>query len=1206
MYPTPEAIAQYIATHAFPTSIARGMRYEANEEEITDKKASYFCYGSQGAIYRITINYSKKLSVKCTCPYSFGGICKHSVAALEALAKHIRSKQTGAQTTTRQPLRYTLNPDRSINPSAILRDLEQRNVHTHYAKGDEVRVIKRSRDTVITAFDDWGTHSEQTLTYRRSDNTLSLSCNCRIQARGEYCHHVLSALYHLLDNFGIDYFSDDYPARHLAQTMREYGFDPDNPDDRKHFAADITDQGLRVVPRDPALAPCDIFERIRLPDDVPIAVSDYGHALSVELRGGQFVGINVIEGKYNKTRTDLATRIKPLDIYDIEKHVLSGRHSLEALTLCYSIERIADNYRKLQSEPGTIIPIVREFADICRQLTCPIYAHNAGDGYARGNLTPVTLNTRDRVNLDLELARDGNLYQINARLRLGDKDYALTNKQLRITPLFIYHQDTLYPVADPQITNDIAWFSTHPQTKIAAQDAAEFQELALASLSQRYPIKSAHIKTAPKSDEEAAPRAQLYLDEQDGIINFRPLVQYPERLIDPTSQELRLQPTADGDYLQRPRDEALEARLTDTVRALHPAFANGAPYQLDARELIKDQWLLNAADTLHAADIELLGLKNIKYPYNLNRPTIKSSTTSGIDWFDLEITISFGDQHVSLKDLQKAVLKKQNYITLGDGTLGILPQEWLEKITPWLKSGDVKKDHIRFSPYQLGIIDDLLQNLEERPDYLLELQARYHRLQNLHEQPPVAPSPKLRATLRPYQQHGLNWLAFLHQNRLGGCLADDMGLGKTLQTLAFLQHLKDQGEAARPSLIVAPTSLIYNWQMEAEKFTPELRVYALTGAERNTDAAHLAAYDIILTTYGTLTRDIETLQHIPFNYAILDESQAIKNPQSQRYKAVRLLKAENRLCLSGTPIENNTFDLYAQMNFLNPGLLGNNSHFKSTFADAIDKHKDHDSAALLAKLIHPFILRRTKEQVATELPPKTESILYCDMGAAQRKLYEATKKRYREQLLKQIASDGIEKSQLHILDGLLKLRQICNSPALLSDKEDYGNDSVKLDLLTENIKEKTGAHKILVFSSFTKMLALIQARLEAEGIPYEYLDGRTRNRKDKVENFQKNDAVRVFLISTKAGGTGLNLTEADYVFIVDPWWNPAVENQAIDRSHRIGQNKHVMAYRIICKDSIEEKILALQEKKRHIAESIISVDDEKKSFDLDEVRSLFS
>ena len=1223
MLPTPDTIEQYIRSHAIPASIARADEYQARLDAVSPYGAIYRCVGKRTS-YTVAIHYSKTLKTECSCPYDHEGICKHSVAALRAFARYLREQdtptpppatatkpakasKTAKSAKTLAPLRYTLNPDRTINAAAIAHDLERRGAHTRYANGNEVSINKRSRDSIITRFDDWGVRCEQKLEYRRTDNTLSLSCNCRIQEWGDYCHHVLSALERLIGAFGRDYFADDYPQRHIDATMHEYGLDPDNPDDRKLIAVDITDQGLRVAPRDPQLVPRDIFEQILLPDDLPHAVHDYGHALCLEYQGGRFTGFSVLEGKYDKTRTELATRIKTLDAYDLDSRILDGRHGSEVLALYYTTGRIAKNLRSASKNAEALVAAVREFADLCRHITCPVYAHNIEETYVRGHLTPVTLNTTDRVGLELDLGRDDNLYQLKARLRLGDRDYALTNKQLRINPLFIDYQNTLYPTADPQTANDITWFHTHPQSKLATRDADTFRRQTLAPLSQRHRIKSKLIKPAPAAADAPAPRAQLYLDEADGLITFRPQVEYPERLIDPASQELRLQTTADGDYHQLPRDTALETRLLDTLRDLHPAFAHGAPYQLAAAELIKNDWLLNAADTLHNADIELLGLKNLKnWQYNLNRPTISSRTSSGIDWFDLELTIRFGDQHVSLKELQKAVLKKQNYITLGDGTIGILPQAWLDKITPWLKTGDVKKDHIRFSPYQLGIIDDLLQNLEEKPDYLLELQARHHRLQHLAEQPPVAPSPALRATLRPYQQHGLNWLAFLHENRLGGCLADDMGLGKTLQTLAFLQHLKDRGENDKPSLIVAPTSLIYNWQAEVEKFTPDLRLYTLTGSERNTDAAHLAAYDIILTTYGTLVRDIETLQHIPFHYAILDESQNIKNPQSQRYKAVRLLKAHNRLCLSGTPIENNTFDLYAQMNFLNPGLLGNTTHYKNTFANAIDKHKDHDSAALLAKLIHPFILRRSKEQVATELPPKTESVLYCDMGAAQRKLYEATKNRYREQLLNKIAADGIEKSQLHILEGLLKLRQICNSPALLADREDYGDDSIKLDLLLENIKEKTGAHKILVFSSFTKMLGLIQARLEAENIPCEYLDGQTRDRKSKVENFQQNDAVRVFLISTKAGGTGLNLTEADYVFIVDPWWNPAVENQAIDRSHRIGQNKHVMAYRLICKNSIEEKILALQDKKRHIAESIISVDDEKKTFDLDEVRKLFS
>jgi SNF2 family DNA or RNA helicase len=459
--------------------------------------------------------------------------------------------------------------------------------------------------------------------------------------------------------------------------------------------------------------------------------------------------------------------------------------------------------------------------------------------------------------------------------------------------------------------------------------------------------------------------------------------------------------------------------------------------------------------------------------------------------------------------------------------------------------------------------------------------------------------------LRDYQQHGLNWLAFLDQNQLGGCLADDMGLGKTLQTITFLQHLKTTQKNKTTSLIIAPTSLIFNWNKEIEKFCPTLKILTFVGSERSHLIKDFEKYDIILSTYGSLLNDIEFLKDETFHYVILDESQAIKNPHSKRYKAVRLLKSYNRLVLTGTPIENNTFDLYAQLNFLNPGLLGNMSHFKTTFSDTIDKEKYVEASQLLSKIIAPFVLRRTKEDVAKELPEKTEDVIYCDMGKDQRKVYDFFKDKYRDYLLNKIDENGVAKSQMYILEGLTKLRQICNSTALINEEEDYGNFSVKTEILIEHIKEKTGHHKILVFSQFVKMLQIIKTRLEEEDIPYEYLDGQTKDRQARVDNFQENKEVRVFLISLKAGGTGLNLTEADYVYIVDPWWNPAVENQAIDRCYRIGQSKKVMAYRMICNDTIEEKIVSLQSKKKKVAASIISVDEEKKSFDLDEVKNLF-
>jgi SNF2 family DNA or RNA helicase len=294
------------------------------------------------------------------------------------------------------------------------------------------------------------------------------------------------------------------------------------------------------------------------------------------------------------------------------------------------------------------------------------------------------------------------------------------------------------------------------------------------------------------------------------------------------------------------------------------------------------------------------------------------------------------------------------------------------------------------------------------------------------------------------------------------------------------------------------------------------------------------------------------------------------------------------------------------MNFLNPGLLGSMSHFRKEFSEAIDKGHNEEASALLGQMIHPFLLRRTKEHVATELPEKTETVLYCEMGAEQRKIYDSFKNKFRDYLLNKIDENGVGKSQMYVLEGLTKLRQICNSPELLSDEEDYGKTSIKLDILIDHIKSKTANHKILVFSQFTSMLKLVKERLEEDHLTYEYLDGKTKNREENVRNFQEDPKIRVFLISLKAGGTGLNLTAADYVFLIDPWWNPAVENQAIDRCYRIGQTNHVMAYKMICRDTIEEKIIDLQKNKSQVSTSIIQTDNVKKSFNTKQIRELFS
>src|SRR5690349_21195274 len=388
-----------------------------------------------------------------------------------------------------------------------------------------------------------------------------------------------------------------------------------------------------------------------------------------------------------------------------------------------------------------------------------------------------------------------------------------------------------------------------------------------------------------------------------------------------------------------------------------------------------------------------------------------------------------------------------------------------------------------------------------------------------------------------------------------------------------------------------------------------MEYYIHHGPLRSRDVEELNKHHIIITTYGTLRSDIKTFVQLKLDYVILDESQAIKNPSSKVTRAASLLNAKHRLCMSGTPLQNNTFDIFAQMNFLNPGLLGTMEFFRQEFSIPIDKFAEEDRKEHLKKILYPFILRRTKEQVAKDLPEKQEMVLFCEMEDEQRKIYDAYRNDYRNQILGTIESQGIQRSQLTILQGLMKLRQICDSPAILNEEEKYPNDSIKLEELTREITENIGEHKALIFSQFLGMLALIKKTLTENEIDFEYFDGSTSpaDREKAIQNFQTNEKCRVFLISLKAGGVGLNLTAADYVYIVDPWWNPAVEQQAIDRTHRIGQTKNIFAYRMICKDTIEDKILQLQDKKRLLAKDLIT-DDEGfvKSLSREDVEYLFS
>ena len=573
--------------------------------------------------------------------------------------------------------------------------------------------------------------------------------------------------------------------------------------------------------------------------------------------------------------------------------------------------------------------------------------------------------------------------------------------------------------------------------------------------------------------------------------------------------------------------------------------------------------------------------------YFVGKAVIELEVKENIDWFDIHARIRFGEYEISFKELRKLILKKKVEFKLPNGEIAIIPEAWLIRYGDLFAMSETHGNHEKpvLKKYHLSLLKELQENNLAKvhmSDKLRHLEA----FTGIKDYPlPGGFSGKL----RPYQKAGYNWLRFLNEFHLGGCLADDMGLGKTVQTLTLLQSEKEK-DSSGTSLLVMPTSLTYNWEMEAAKFTPQLKILNYTGTLRNKDIARFEKYDVVITSYGITRLDIESLQKFFFNYIILDESQVIKNPSSNIAKAVLQLRSRHKLTLTGTPLENSTLDLWSQMTFINPGLLGGQTFFKNEYQIPIEKRGDEAKGKKLNSIIKPFVLRRLKSQVATDLPEKVENIHYTNMTAEQEEKYEEAKSYFRHKILDQIDKDGINNTRFMILEGLTKLRQLSNHPRMVDSA--YTGSSGKMEDLSHMLENALlEGHKLLVFSQFVKHLEIVKEFLNDKKIPFAYLDGSTTDRRDQVEKFNNEPNLKVFLISIKAGGLGLNLTEADYVFILDPWWNPAVEAQAVDRAHRIGQKKKVFTYKFITRNTVEEKILQLQQRKLKLSTDLISTEE---------------
>ncbi|WP_461372651.1 DEAD/DEAH box helicase [Candidatus Aquicultor sp.] len=722
-------------------------------------------------------------------------------------------------------------------------------------------------------------------------------------------------------------------------------------------------------------------------------------------------------------------------------------------------------------------------------------------------------------------------------------------------------------------------------------------------------IKSTRIQDAR---DDIQPRPVLYLEGHSEGLVLKPCFAYGDGppQVEPGTSARILKATSDGDsfWVRRRLDGEESARkmLEEAGVTLGPAGTG----QLHGDDALDFLW--HTVAVLKARGWEVVGeVSSLRL--NRTAPKVGARISSGIDWFDLNLEVGYGDSLLDISTVLAAYKSGRKYIQLDDDSWAPLPLDWLHKVTaPLEELADLEGQEIattanngklKLRSHNIPLAEEILSGIDLNS--IASFDMLRERLDSFEGIEKVDIPHGLEATLRGYQKDGLDWLGFLSSFSFNGILADDMGLGKTVQTLAHLLREKNEGRAAKPSLIVAPTSVSYNWKEESLRFTPDLKVLVLTGPERHQRFEGIASADIVITTYALLRRDFEELQKHEYHYIILDEAQFIKNPAAQTSKLCKRLTGNHRLALTGTPMENNLTEVWSIFDFLMPGLLSGHKSFQKRYEKPIAKTGDMVALQRLKRRLKPFILRRVKQDVAKELPPKTEIIAYCEMTSSQRTLYQQVLNTYRAKVFESIAKKGIERSHITILDALLKLRQVCNHPQLLKVAPHKVKTSGKMELFEEMVGQLANeGHRALVFSQFTQMLALLKRWLDSKNIPYCYLDGRTRDRSKVIKKFNEGD-VPLFLISLKAGGTGLNLTAADYVIHLDPWWNPAVENQATDRAYRIGQDKHVFVYKMITKDSIEEKILKLQERKKALFDNFLSEGDVGKSLTKDDLEELF-
>ncbi|WP_223608085.1 DEAD/DEAH box helicase [Chryseobacterium sp. OSA05B] len=1026
-------------------------------------------------------------------------------------------------------------------------------------------------------------------------SSIVSTCTCS-HPKDKLCEHQTEIIHCIIEEKNFRTFFDPYLRKKLfIAKAKSYGLE-NEPDLDIYFELHYADGKIEVQPKIKEMLSIDedVFKQQLIPQRSSViedlALQENGKRKILVIGRHRYyshLNFSLMESETTQMGK-IKNPVNPVDAMQLiwkaeEPHQIKFYTAVSAFQNNYNEEYNAAELEALKLIVQNPLGLETYYHD--RELSETVSAKS---------LVPVHLEVL-KAELKLSVFKKEPFYEVTGELEFNDISIPFKNVTIR-NEYFVYSRNTFSFVDDPDMLRVLKFFKANNEILLVHASKYEaFMQNILSSLEKRIHINYSYIQPATPVQLEEKPHRNeriIYLRQQGNYIAVTPVMKYGQAEVPVYSRKQLFGTDQNGNVFKINRSDAEEARFTSLIMKQHPDFEgqmDGYDYfYLHKDKFLDEDWFLHAFETWRNEGVIILGFNELKNnKLNSHKAKINIQITSGLDWFNAKLKVSFGQKDAALKQLHRAIRNRSKFVQLDDGTLGLLPEEWIDKMNEFFRIGEIDCEDLKIPKISFTEISSLFEKEVLSKEIQEELTSYSLQFSSVKNIPQVIVPKGLNATLRDYQHDGLNWLDFLDGFNFGGCLADDMGLGKTLQVIAFILSQREK-HGHTTNLVVVPTSLLFNWQEEINKFAPSVKVMTHYGADRLKASEHMAEYEVVLTSYGMLLSDIRFLKNFRFNYVFLDESQTIKNPNSERYKAARLLQSRNRIVLTGTPIENNTFDLYSQLSFACPGLLGSKQYFKDIYAIPIDKFEYGKRAQELQDKIRPFILRRTKKQVAKELPEKTEMMIYCEMDAEQRKIYDAYEKELRE-FIAANDDDDLNTNSMHVLTGLTRLRQICNSPLLL--KEGYsGEHAVKIEILMEQIQSKSKDHKILVFSQFVEMLDLLKAELEHKKIPFEYLTGQTKNRGKAVNNFQENEEIRVFLISLKAGGVGLNLTQADYIYLVDPWWNPAAENQAIDRSYRIGQTKNVIAVRLICSNTVEEKILSLQKKKNELAQNLLQTD----------------